>query len=278
MENDRKKKLRNIVNASGFLFQLRVEHAIRKSSNQHGWKVVSREHPWEDPESGGEGFIDLVLMHKAKCMIVECKRPRDASWVFLVPDDSHPEVQQVRCQVADYKTSQTPLGYWEDLNMEPSSPEAEFCVIRGKDKDSSPILERWSGGLLKALECFAQEELKLAQQNNDLPLVRVYFPVVITTAQLEVCRFKLGDVKLENGTLKDSQFETVPFIRFRKSLTTRLTNGETPKNIEETNQNRERTVLVINASRLSNILQEFRLSRSQYLTLSGSLLAMAARD
>jgi len=34
------------INKSGFPFQLRVEHEIRMTEQQHGWSVASREHPW----------------------------------------------------------------------------------------------------------------------------------------------------------------------------------------------------------------------------------------
>jgi len=40
------KELKRLVNASGFAFQLGIEHAVRQNQGEYGWDVVSREHPW----------------------------------------------------------------------------------------------------------------------------------------------------------------------------------------------------------------------------------------
>ena len=51
---------------------------------------------------------------------------------------------------------------------------------------------------------------------------------------------------------------TVPFIRFRKSLTTQLTEYAKPTDLQESSEDKERTILVINSTELTNILGELK--------------------
>jgi hypothetical protein len=51
-----------------------------------------------------------------------------------------------------------------------------------------------------------------------------------------------------------AKFETVPFIRFRKSLTTKVPPLETPETLVEANQESQHTVLVVHADQLTGIL------------------------
>src|SRR5262249_25748498 len=78
-------EFRKIVNASGFLFQLRVENEIETTQLDHRWTVLAREHPWQDVASDRNGYIDLVLGKANVRLVIECKRTRDADWIFLVP-------------------------------------------------------------------------------------------------------------------------------------------------------------------------------------------------
>ena len=71
-----KNDLIKLVNASGFAFQLAVEHAVC-SSHGHNFQFVSREHAWRDADADRGGFIDLVLQSSAVTWVVECKRTRD---------------------------------------------------------------------------------------------------------------------------------------------------------------------------------------------------------
>ena len=56
-----KEDLLKLVNASGFLFQLRVEDEINKTASIHGKTILSKEHKWIDESKGKEGFIDLIV-------------------------------------------------------------------------------------------------------------------------------------------------------------------------------------------------------------------------
>ena len=52
-------KLKKLVNASGYLFQLKVQTEIHTSKPSANLAVISSEHRWIDNESGEEGFIDI---------------------------------------------------------------------------------------------------------------------------------------------------------------------------------------------------------------------------
>jgi hypothetical protein len=53
----------NQINMSGFPFQLRVEHEIHRTQQEHNWSVASCEHPWTSADATASGFIDIVLKH-----------------------------------------------------------------------------------------------------------------------------------------------------------------------------------------------------------------------
>lgn len=77
----------SIANSSGFPRQIRVAEIANSSSR---WRVLLEEHPWRSEEGNKEGFLDLVLIksdiHTSEVMVIECKRVRQAEWVFLIPN------------------------------------------------------------------------------------------------------------------------------------------------------------------------------------------------
>ncbi len=82
-------ELFDLVNNSGFPFQMAVSEAVEKSSRDHGWTLMTGEYPWKHARGTSEGYVDLVLRHSnhdAVRAVVECKRVSgDAKWAFLVP-------------------------------------------------------------------------------------------------------------------------------------------------------------------------------------------------
>jgi len=262
MLKDKNDPLLSLVNSSGYLFQLRVEHEIKQSSSEHGWDVVSREHPWKDAETDTDGFIDLVLeqRYSHQRMVVECKRPQDANWVFLVPNDEpEPFTTRTRCAWLDSGKDRKPISGWDDLDFLPNSFESAFCIIRGTGERDHPMLERLSKLLLKSVECLQEEELELYRAQ--FPHVRIYLPAILTTAELKICRFDLGRVSLKDGKISSAKFESVPFVRFRKSLKTELTPNAKPSDLQEANRDKERTILVINAMELTRTLREWQFDK-----------------
>lgn len=269
MANSNSNKLREAVNASGYLFQLRVGHEIDKTYPDHYWATALREHPWEDPETGEKGYADLVLAntrHQMLRMVVECKRSRDASWIFPIPDDREDKVVGTRCLYTRRRPGGIERASWMDVETRPDTPEAMFCVRYPKGKGSGPLLEKLSEDLLYAADCVAKEALELdrrRKQGKEQWLF--YFPVIITTAQLKVFWFNPGNVSLADGIIKNGDFETVDCVRFRKSLTTRLTPDAKPANLYEASDDKERTVFIINASSLAKVLKAWRLDSKPWV-------------
>jgi hypothetical protein len=273
---DRDKSLKKIVNASGFVFQLALEHKIRSTSETHGWGVIAREHPWRNIENGSQGYIDIILGLGRMRLVIECKRPKDAAWIFLNPNDKRDKVRRARLlwtKITDRtagvlistgaipkpsKTIYESVAGWHDLAIAEESPESQFCVIRGQGEEDKTMLERISSQLITSIECLANEEIEISNYKPNRGVI-VYMPVIVTTAQIELCHFDPGKIALLTGILSEGTFTTVPFIRFRKSLTTRLTSTATPTNIEEANQDKERTVLIMNSDSFCDLLQKLNL-------------------
>ena len=139
--------------------------------------------------------------------------------------------------------------------MVPTSPESEFCVL---DKDK-PLLEKICGQLLRAIDCLSVEEMEIAKKKESY-LLCAYIPAIVTNAQLELCHFDPEKVSLSDGVLKDGKFKTVPFIRFRKSLTTVLSPHASPTNLIDANKDKQRTILIINANSFCDILEKIELN------------------
>ncbi len=258
MKNASHEKLKKLVNTSGFPFQVAISNEIERTKNIHGWSVFSSENPWENPETGRSGYVDLILINQydTQFMIIECKRVRDAKWVFLIPTMEKRQQTHGTFWISSLSHEKRHFG-WYDLILNPASPEAEFCVIRGQNKDSKTMLERVTSELVEATESIALEELKFEKPGNLSGFLRIYCSVIITTAQIEICRFDPGDVSIENGELSNAEFETVPLVRFRKSLTTTLPPNVTPSGLGEAVRAKQRTVFVINAPNLAEILKKW---------------------
>jgi hypothetical protein len=260
------------VNRSGFPFQLKVEHDVRATENMHHWSVASREHAWDDL-AGNSGFIDLVLKHKQFStfrLITECKRvkgddARQLQWLFLV---EHAKSDFVFRSSAVEVEADLGARLWDDVQLTPASLESQFCVLHG-DEPRRPLLESLAKGLLDATEGLAQEEINIEQsiratEERERPLhVRLFlFPLIVTNAKIAVCRFEPSRVDLTRGVLEqhDAEIFDVPMIRFRKSLATKFPEGVF-FHLEAANKARERTVLVVNADHLTDILQNWQVER-----------------
>lgn len=255
------KDLRSIVNSSGFLFQLRVAHEIERSREAHGWEILAGEHPWRDQELGREGYIDLILGKGIVRMVIECKRVKEGAWVFLLPNatqagknDTH-----VRCMwmvAQSLKSGSEPLrdyrSGWHDYYPQPPSYISEFCVVRGTGEGDRPMLEHTAGQLVEAVEALALEEL-FVSFNNAPGHKYIYVPVIVTNADLQVCRFRAETVPLADGRLPEvaGEFESAPLVRFRKTLTVRPMKYTLVQTVRDSHRDKTRTVVVVNAERLT---------------------------
>jgi len=242
-----------LVNASGFLFQLRVEQEISATQSKHRKSVLAHEHRWTHPATQQDGFIDLITTAGTNGKIVmECKRLRAAEWAFLIPPDATPTTH-LRILWAKRFSAERRGSAWDAFALRRESLEAEFCVVRGQADAQIPMLERLSTTLLASVEALANEELAFAQSEGRTG-IRFYFPAIVTTATLCICRVDPSRVDIASGELKDASFEEVPFIRFTKSMATTLTSSHIPSGIQAAAKESRRTVFVVNAAHLAEFL------------------------
>lgn len=261
---------------SGFPFQLRVEEEIRSTYNTHGWSVASREHPWVHPENNSSGFVDIVLKHDRFTtlrMVIECKRmkaddARQLRWIFLQPDKSPKPLNLASCLEVEGNTNRTQepqiwedARLWDNVLSTPASLESSFCILPNDEQKRQPILESLATEVLESIEGIAQEEVNIARSKRGSNHLRLYiFPVIVTNAEIIVCQFDPKQISIENGLLDKSStlFETVPFVRFRKSLATSFPTGSF-NDLAAASRARERTIFVANASSLSQFLSNWEI-------------------
>lgn len=252
-------RLRGQVNRSGFQFQVRLAQEVRDGS--HNWRVIVEEHPWDDRESGIGGFIDIVLEKPADFgrdqprirMVVECKKVGDETdWVFLVPDL---KLRRGGVRLLDaYLDQQSFVVEWRDKIANPLSSESAFCVVpKGRQ-----TLEKLCDTLLPSVECLAHEGLTVDTFSSAYGESVFYIPVIVTNARLSICVFHPSNVDIETGELLNGagQFQSVPFVRFRKALSSTLQPQEVV-GLNKANQAGQRTVFVVHSTNLTSFLGGF---------------------
>ncbi|WP_332774536.1 hypothetical protein [Polaromonas sp.] len=261
-------KLSDIVNQSGFPLQIGVAHHVRETSANHGWKVLYTEHSWKNAASNTDGFIDIVLEdeHGTSVMIVECKRVLESSWVFLNADTGVKNRRQAKAWVTCYISGSTGCFGWTDLTLEPSCPESQYCVIFGQDAKSKPMLERVGAELVFATEGVAEEENPYHARRQDS--IRMYFSVIVTTARLKLCTFDPKEISLFDGKVSASSFQDVPYVRFRKQLSTQPLKPNFSDGLSHLVRAKEHTVFVVNAEAFSDFLESFEIDDSVFRRLA----------
>jgi len=251
-----KESLLKLVNASGFLFQLRIEQEIRTNVHKDNWDIAAREHRWFDSLEGKEGFIDLILNKGFARMVVECKKVTDANWVFLVPEKKK-KTYDARIIWTMGKSSSEHIAEWHDFIVTPLSHEATFCIVRGQGEKDTPMLERLSSLVLRSLESLANEELSYTKRLDTKACL--YVPVIVTNATLHVCRFNPLNIDISTGQIDDADFEQVPCVRFRKNFSSTIPSGKPQRDLETANRSNERTIFVVNSGQLAEILEEWEI-------------------
>lgn len=265
MNTDDKARLLKQVNASGFPFQIRVQHEVETSYQQHPWRVVASEHPWIH-QDGAEGFIDLVLAKISPTgnrfyMVIECKRSLAGSWVFLHSGISLEQKNDVSLLHTAHDSDGEIPPIWTHAMCDPESPISSFCSVPGQADKATPMLERIVGTLLLSVEGLSQEMdmrmLTAAAQASQRS--SIYIPVLVTNTPLVICRFDPTEVGLTSGVLEGNggEFEPAPFVRFRKSLTTTSPSEEVALSLQDANRESQRTVLVVHAPHLLEFLRQW---------------------
>ena len=259
-----------ILNESGFPLQIAVQRAVAGSRAEHPFSVKYVEHSWHDPANGGGGFVDLVLAHRDGItkLIVECKRARDANWVF-VNDRGHDRTTLLsKCWVTHYDGHSLPTYGWRDLPVDPLTPEALYCATRGMGSyDKATFMERICGELIHSTEGIAAEERDYRPAGKET--VRCYFNVVVTTAKLSFATFADPELSLEDGTLASVTAQEVPYLRMRKqfSLRTPLLTPDDYTSGVSVARRKENVVFIVSATHLIEFLKNFEVSEIDLETL-----------
>lgn len=251
-------KLKSLVNSSGFPLQIGLAHQIESTRQSHGWRVLLTEHPWQHSETSEDGFIDLVLehQHETQVMVIECKRVRDTEWIFLIPKESPNPRAVANTWITYLQGDNTRKFDWTNLTPDPKSYQSEFCVVHGQDPKAKPMLERVAAQLVDSTEAFALEEHQIQKSNRHF--LRIYANVIVTTAEIKVCKFKPDDIDIATGEIVATNFETVPWVRFQKSLTTRPAKLQSAKHVAEVAKENERTVFVVHSEHFIEFLTQWR--------------------
>ncbi len=251
---DENHALRTIVNKSGFPLQIKIADEVAKTRNRHGWSVLYQEHAWSHPTKDDSGFIDLVLQSSAgnSVLVVECKRVTNKSWIFLVPAGKSMSRSHCKAWVMVHENQAVREG-WSDLQAEPATVESMFCVF---DDNSRSLLESDAARLVCATEGLAREERKVLTRRPFF--VRVYANVIVTTAKLVVCKVDPQDISLVDGTASTNAFEEVPYIRFRKQLSTASPDFLSQlSDLCSLESRKENTVWIVNANAFVEFLSLF---------------------
>ncbi len=270
MSDINREALQKAVNRSGFALQMGLEAEIARTraKGEHDWEIVAPEFPWRAVRDQRVRYLDLVLRRNIYIATVEFKRA-DESWVFLIPRGKNSSVSRFRCLVSNITSPapgeldelhirQTGSDYF-DADFAPSSFEAEYCAMRSS-KNKARLLESIAAPLVEATDAIAAEHYLIQEaRNGKRNFQAMYFPMIVTTADLVVGRLPVEKISLEDGTIPaDSTFERVDCIRFRKSLTQDLVPGSQVASLESAKTARDRTVVVVRAPALVKILGDWR--------------------
>jgi hypothetical protein len=83
----------------------------------------------------------------------------------------------------------------------------------------------------------------------------MFFSAIVTTAKLKVCKFDSADISIADGTISQADFSDVPFVRFRKQLSTRTAGVDFSNRADaffSLELAKEHTVFVVNPNSSSN--------------------------
>ena len=252
-------QLKKAVNASGFPLQIALEALIKETHREHRWRVLFSEHSWANYNTHESGFIDLILQHadRGLLLVVECKRVQNSSWIFLQGEADINSRSHVKAWCTREENGKTQKFGWFDATVDPSTAESRFCVVPGQDAKSRPMLERVASELVASTEGFAIEDRSLHQGSPEYE--SCYFSAIVTTADLMMCNFDPSKVPIGTGEIDEAKFTRVPCLRFRKQLSTYEMPAASWKDstAREIAGHKENTVFIINANGFVDFLRVF---------------------
>ena len=263
MSSTKTKTAQDFINETGYPLQIRLEKCVKETEALHHWRVIASEHRWKDKITDSEGYIDLILGNTSidMVMVIECKRFM-GKWNFIIPH-SQPSSSTKTKFLSVNKGAGT--SEWIEDPLGPSIYDALFCVPVARDKKDDRTLEKMSGELLISLESLARIDTSLVawQDSPQFPtpfLIRSFIPVIVTTADLTVTMINptANGIDITKGVIKDSQTESINYIRFRKNLATSIDQRKPEINtLEKLNHEYDRSVFIVNSEYFIEFLGHF---------------------
>lgn len=255
-----KQDLLDTVNKTGYPLQLAVSDALKRSSAR--LQVVAEEHRWVTPDEGAEGFADIILrtdldhFPAALVLVLECKRraPQKGALQFLVASD---EGSDDLATVAFAEQGQD-WGFWQETSIGPVCPRALFSLGRDENPSGRREVEVAGKELTPAAYAIACETARDFTGRYGVIVV----PVLVTTAELQVCRFRPQDLHLRDGLLTDAAYEPVPIVKVHRSFggPGHYRTGGRPFVIRSTQA--RRTLFVVNAAAVVDFVEGFGVTAS----------------
>ena len=218
----------------------------------------------KNTDTGESGFIDIVLANHLGDynLVVECKRVKDTSWIFLVEGTEKKYRRHAKCFVLHTEAVVNKFE-WVDLTPDPRTFQSQYCVIPGTDNRSKSLIERAAAELVSSTEGLASEDIALSTSVcfGGSGIFRVYLNVIVTTASLQVCHLDPNKISLKDGTVGGANLEEVPFLRFRKQLNPsyNLSKINEASSDNDVVRAKENTIFVVNSEHITSFLKEFSL-------------------
>jgi hypothetical protein len=251
---------------SGFPFQTAVADMVVRTP---GWILAAQEFPWRD-DLGKDHFLDVVAESSSTGvrLTIEAKKTDKEIYTFLRPDAARPLVRDKECRarvlhLRELTTAwETDVGrlevYCEEGEIRPDSVESAFCVVStSMSGGNSRLLERDAQLLIRGTDAYAFREKRryvFKQSAPRMTHVEPIVPVIVTNAPLFVARYEPSKVSLETGAFSEIPPHTpVNVVRFRKAF---LSHAEHDLG--------DRTVLVVNAEGLAEVLRELAASQGSH--------------
>jgi hypothetical protein len=264
------KHLLKSVNDSGFPFQIGVTEIIKTIPD---WHVEFTEHSWENQDDNSSGFIDIVVRKQIVkaigneenfaprnlWLVIECKRITNHPYIFLESNENKGnEINQAKTFLSSTATPSTLLVGHPDIRLLPTSYESNFCVVTSQDH-KKPLLEKVASELVSSTSAFASEIIH-PQGIRISP--DIFVSIIVLNLPIILCRYSAPEISIKDGTLSNPEFETVPYLRFRKQFERRLDTREKAydyfRDWGELAKRKEHTVFVVSAENLPKFLNELR--------------------
>jgi hypothetical protein len=236
------------LNIQGTFFERWAQETIEKSR----WNIVSTNYPVEFPPHNGplvgeQSTLDIYARLKKETilltLLIECKKNNQEfiDWVFF----SHPNTKRVKHFSGALIANEVKEGSqnnWEitsllapmiSLECIPTSDAWEtrgnYTEYKGgnKTKTSNAAISQAAHQIALATKAIYSEELNnnkilsVKSANSEMPFAhQIFIPVILTTAELFVCRFETKDIDQNTGEIPFSKasLEEQPYLLYEYPL------------------------------------------------------------